>query len=280
MSLGLQREVEALTGERVLGTTPLTGGCVAQVVRLELSDGRQLVAKAGSALTAEAWMLEHLRGEHWPVPAVLHTSADLLLMDFVEHDGRSDAKSESHAADLLAGLHAVQRPDFGFERDTVIAGLTQPNPRSEHWIPFFAEHRLLAMAIECAGAGQLPAALLTRIERLAGRVDRWLLEPEHASLIHGDLWGGNMLFHEGRLAALIDPACYWAHAEIELAFATLFHSLGDEFFARYEQHRPLPPGFFEERRDLYNLYPLLVHLRLFGAGYLHAVQRIVERFGE
>ena len=75
------------------------------------------------------------------------------------------------------------------------------------------------------------------------------------------------------------PAIYFADAEIELAFATLFNTFGDSFFARYSERRPLRPGFFEERRDLYNLYPLLVHVRLFGGGYVGAVERILDRFG-
>ena len=78
---------------------------------------------------------------------------------------------------------------------------------------------------------------------------------------------------------MIDPACYRAHAEIELAFTTLFSTFGDRFFARYREERPIAPGFFEARRDLYNLYPLLVHVRLFGGHYRQAVRSTLRRFG-
>jgi len=120
--------------------------------------------------------------------------------------------------------------------------------------------------------------MLTRIEKLAGKLERWLDEPEQPSLIHGDCWGGNILCRDGKVAAFVDPALYYADAEIELAFGTLFGTFGDSFFHRYRERRPLRPGFFEARRDLYNLYPLLVHVRLFGGGYLDGVERILDRF--
>jgi fructosamine-3-kinase len=278
---GLETAVRDALGTTVRSLRPLGGGCISEVQRVELGDGRTIVAKLGDpggGLTLEATMLESLRATGWPVPAVLHAEQELLLLEHVDNDGRSGATGEYHAADLLARLHAAAQPDFGFEHDTVIAGLPQHNPPSDAWIPFFAEHRLLAMAARAHEAGRLPAEVRDRIEVLAGRLDRWLLEPAAPSLIHGDLWGGNVLFHRGRVAAFVDPACYRAHAEVELAFTTLFHTFGERFFDRYREQRPIPPGFFEVRRDLYNLYPLLVHVRLFGGGYVGSVQAILDRF--
>jgi fructosamine-3-kinase len=121
--------------------------------------------------------------------------------------------------------------------------------------------------------------MLARVEALAARLDDYLEEPAHPSLLHGDLWTGNVLAHEDRVSGLIDPAIYWGHPEIELAFSTLFGTFNEIFFNRYHELRPIRPGFFEERRDLYNLYPLLVHVRLFGAGYLGGVERILRRMG-
>jgi fructosamine-3-kinase len=88
-----------------------------------------------------------------------------------------------------------------------------------------------------------------------------------------------VLVKGGRVAGLIDPAIHWAHPEIELAFGTLFGPMGDAFFRRSAELAPLAPGFFEERRDLYNLYPLLVHVQLFGGGYANTVARTLDRFG-
>jgi fructosamine-3-kinase len=108
---------------------------------------------------------------------------------------------------------------------------------------------------------------------------RWLDDGSPPSLVHGDMWTGNVLCKGGRIAAFIDPAVYYADAEIELAFSTLFGTFGEAFFDRYREHRPLQPGFFEARRDLYNLYPLLVHVRLFGGSYVGSVERTLRQFG-
>ena len=135
------------------------------------------------------------------------------------------------------------------------------------------------MAREAHGAGRLPDEDLRRIDRLAGTLDEHIPEPEAASLIHGDVWGGNVVSDNGGIAAFLDPAIYHADPEIELAFITLFGTFGESFFERYGEILPIQDGFFESRRDLYNLYPLLVHVRLFGGGYLGAVQSTLERFG-
>jgi len=279
MPPGLAETIQQITGRKVAGLRPLSGGCVGEVLLAALEGGGSLVAKLGPGLAPEGWTLRHLRAvSRLPVPAVVHCDDDLLLMEYVESGGALDPPAQAHAAELLADLHSISSDSFGLERDTVIGGLRQPNPRSARWLDFFRDHRLLFMAGEATGAGRLPAATMARIETLAGRLDRWLAEPEQPALIHGDCWGGNVLCRAGRVAAFIDPAIYYADAEIELAFGTLFGTFGDPFFRRYGQLRPIRPGFFEARRDLYNLYPLLVHVRLFGGSYVADVERMLARF--
>lgn len=135
------------------------------------------------------------------------------------------------------------------------------------------------MADAAHAAGRLPASARARIDVLAGRLDRWLDAPHRPALVHGDLWSGNILARGGRIVGLIDPALYYADPEIELAFMTLFGGVGAGFFRSYAERRPLRPGFFEVRRDVYNLYPLLVHTRLFGDAYAAQVARILDRLG-
>ena len=282
MSPGADRRarIEQATGATVVRSAPLGGGCIADVRRIELADGRRLVAKFGRGLAIEAWMLRWLKERaDAPVPAVHHADDDLLLMDYVEHDGGLSTSAEAHLGEIVAALHAVTGPSFGFERDTVLGGLPQPNPATPDWRDFFRDHRLLYMAGLAAAAGRLPARTMTRIERLAARLDRWIDSPAPPTLVHGDLWAGNILSRGSRVVALIDPAIHFADPEIELAFMTLFGSVGDTFFASYDARHPIKPGFFEVRRDLYNLYPLLVHVRLFGGSYLHQVERTLDRFG-
>ena len=213
-----------------------------------------------------------------PVPAVRHADDDLLLMDHVEAGDPFDDRAQEHAAELLAELHKMSWHAYGLERATVIGGLFQPNPPTTRWLDFFRDHRLLFMAEEAHNAGRLPVAAMGGVERLAVRLEHWIDEPAVPSLIHGDCWGGNVLCRQGRVAAFIDPAIYYADPEIELAFGTLFADFGPAFFRRYNEIRPLHPGFFEARRDLYNLYPLLVHVRLFGGAYVDQVGHLLRRF--
>ena len=259
------------------------GGCIGEVYRVDIDDGTTLVAKVeregASHLEREAYMLRYLRERsELPVPEVFHGSERLLLMEFVEGSSRFSEGAERHAAELLAALHGVTTEAYGHERDTLIGSLDQPNPWTESWVEFFRDRRLLYLARVAHEAGRLPTEDFERVQRLAERLDEYLEEPEQPSLVHGDVWSANVLAEEDRITAFLDPAIYHADPEIELAFISLFNSFGDAFFERYGKIRGLRDGFFEERRDLYNLYPLLVHVYFFGGGYLDSVRTTLRRF--
>ena len=98
------------------------------------------------------------------------------------------------------------------------------------------------MQVEAHAAERLPDKLLDRVTKLAGHLDKWISDDSEPCLIHGDLWGGNVLIHRGKLVGLVDPAISYADPEIELAFATLFGTFGKEFFSRYHEIRPIAPG--------------------------------------
>ena len=277
----LADQIEAAASKRPARIVPLFGSSVSHVYKVEFQGSQPLVAKAaGGGLAIEGVMLRYLaETTALPVPAVISADETLLLIKFVDAPDPLTSAAEAHAAELLAALHSAQVDGFGFATDTVIGGLNQPNPAGEDWIAFFRDQRLLYMAGEALRCGNLPAALMARIEALAARLADWIPPASRPALIHGDLWGGNILCRDGRVAAFIDPAIYHGEPEIELAFATLFATFGAPFFERYREIRPIAPGFFEERRALYNLYPLLVHVRLFGGHYVASVEATVSQFG-
>lgn len=269
----------AVLGESPIRVRALPGGSVGTVHRLDFAHRASVVVKQDALhgrLDLEGWMLQRL-APHLPVPGVLHAAPELLIIDFLEGGGAVTPAAEEHAADLLAGLHGVQGPHFGLERATLIGALDQPNDPSPLWVPFFRDHRLMHMGLLAEQAGGLPEGCLARIETLAGRLEDILPEPAYPSLIHGDIWGGNVLVQGGRIAGFIDPAIYHADPEIELAYTTMFHTFGPRFFARYQEHRPIRPGFFDERREIYMLYPLLVHAALYGPGYGASADWILRR---
>jgi fructosamine-3-kinase len=280
----LAEGIEEYLGERLLSARPMGGGCIGEVYRVELEGGAPLVAKvdrkSASHLEREAYMLRYL-GENsdLPVPQVFHGSETLLLMEYVEGSSRFSDGAERHAAELLAALHGISSDAYGHERDTLIGSLDQPNLWTGSWSEFFREQRLLYLARVAYEAGRLPKGDLERIHRLAERLDDYLEEPERPSLVHGDVWSANVLAKGDSITAFLDPAIYHADPEVELAFISLFDSFGDAFFERYAEIRGIRDGFFEGRRDLYNLYPLLVHVYFFGGGYLESVRTTLRRLG-
>ncbi len=271
----MQREVEQLQ--------PLAGGKISEVLRVDFVDGESLVAKVSDGsldLTIEAFMLRYLR-EHsdLPIPRVVHVEPNLLLMDYLAGDEELGSDSLRHLGELLAHCHQLRGPAFGLERDSLIGPLHQPNPPTQSWIEFFRDNRLIYMTGVARKSGELPTALERRLLDISDALDKFLIEPPYPTLIHGDMWRTNIIVRQGRVAGIIDPALYYAHNEMELAYMTLFDGIGEEFFQAYKEIMPIESEFYEVRRHIYNLYPLLVHLIIFGAKYIQTLENSLARFG-
>ena len=288
MNTNINAQLTGILGADVDDLQPLSGGCVGEVYRAGLSDGRTVVLKSAQPDTPEAQglaiegkMLVYLnQHSQLPVPDVLAQADGALVMECLNSGGGLGAQVQENAASHVAKLHDISTDQgFGFDFDTVIGGLHQPNPRTASWVDFFRDNRLMYMGRDGERAGRMPTALLGRLEKFCAQLDRWIIEPDRPSLVHGDMWSGNVLSAQGRITGFIDPAIYFGHAEIELAFTTMFSTFGRPFFTQYQTLREIQPGFFEERLDIYNLYPLLVHVRLFGGSYVGSVERTLRNFG-
>jgi len=279
----VEQDIEYALSSDVEKLTPLSGGCVGVVYGVELTGGQRCVAKTGNigcGLDIEGRMLSYFKiKSNLGVPDVLYSDQCLLVMSELPNDGHLTDITEVQAADQIAALHQISSDAYGLSFDTLIGGLHQPNNRCDSWVEFYGQHRLRYMANQAQQAGKLPNLFVERVEKLIGRLPELIDEPKHPSLLHGDLWGGNVMAKNGQLSGFIDPAIYYGHPEMDLAFSTLFNTFGDAFFGRYREHIEIAPNFFAERRDLYNLYPLLVHVRLFGGSYLGDVDRVLSKFG-
>ncbi len=275
----IQAEIEKELGRKIQALAPLSAANNAQIFRLSCEKGGVFVAKvANRGLDVEAWMLNYLRTKTGlPVPRVLYSNEHVIIMEFIESHYGMTAASQKHAAELLAELHKIRTNRYGLERDTLIGSLKQPNDQTTDWIAFFVEHRLLYMAREAMKEGKVDAKFMKLVDKMAGKVSGYIKRPNPPSLVHGDIWGGNVLAGRDRIAAFLDPAIYYADYEIELAFIRLFNTFDSSFFSRYNEITPIAPGF-EERADIYSLYPLLVHTRLFGLSYARKALKILEKY--
>ena len=254
-------------------------------VKAHLADGRAVAVKSQLAAASdefllEAEMLETLGKTGWPVPEIIAADQHCLIMSWLDNDGSSlSVAGEFQVGAELARLHALPCKAFGFEKTTPIGRLPQNNGLTSSWVEFFKTNRLLSMAGRAFEQGRLPARLWERLQVFVDQLDDIIDEPDAPSLLHGDIWGGNVLVSNGQLSGFIDPAIYYGHREIELAFTQMFHTFGSEFFKGYQSVTPLDADFFHHRLEVYNLYPTLVHVVLFGGSYLPPIERVLQKFG-
>lgn len=197
-----------------------------------------------------------------------------LLMEFVPN-GSPNSTSEKELGRQIALLHTSQAAKYGWESDNFIATLPQFNASDHHWWRFYGQQRLLPQ-VEMAGT-KLPEQLKKRI-RTVVQFGNDVFPAEKPSLCHGDLWSGNVLHAENGKVYFIDPAIYVGHREMDMGMTLLFGGFGKSFYESYQTHFPLERNWLK-RVPITTLYPLLVHVNLFGESYiqkLEAALRLTE----
>lgn len=199
-----------------------------------------------------------------------------ILLDFIP-EGSTGGDFFRKFGSALAAMHRFTNPAFGLDHHNFIGSLPQNNKPAGNWPEFYYTRRLEPQAKRAVDAGLLPRDHILRLEKLSTKLPG-LLPGEPASLLHGDLWGGNFLSRApGNTPSIFDPAVYFGHREADLAFTHLFGGFGPDFYESYRETWPLQPGF-PDRIDLYNLYPLLVHVNLFGGSYIRQYQSALSRY--
>ncbi|MEM7513105.1 MAG: fructosamine kinase family protein [Bacteroidota bacterium] len=262
----------------------LTGGCIHQAAHLKTSQGGFFIKwnslQQAHNLAVEAKGLQLLRStQTFRIPEVIlqkNTEQHCFLLLTYIQPGRLDNNYWTYFGRTLAKLHLHSSPNFGLGYDNYIGALPQDNSQSSDWISFFRERRLQPMVEMARKKGLMPSTVSGKFDNLYQNLSS-LLPEESPACIHGDLWGGNILCGAEGLPVLIDPSVHYAHREIELAFMTMFDRIPAQFYEAYEEVFPLKKGY-KERFRLYNLYPLLVHLNLFGAGYLNSIQISLKHY--
>jgi fructosamine-3-kinase len=284
---------EAL-GSPVARSNGIAGGDINQAHRIELADGRELFVKTNPGAPADMFAAE-ARGLAWlakaralAIPEVVAVSSagaavPFLVLPLIRR-GRPALDFDERLGRGLAALHRFGAPSFGLDHDNYIGRLPQANAPlapgaaapAAGWAAFYRERRLEPQLRRAVAAGVVPASMRRQFDRLFTTLDALVEADQPPSRLHGDLWGGNLMCDEGGAPCLIDPAVYGGSREIDLAMMRLFGGFGPRVFAAYAEAWPLAAGH-EERVDLYQLYPLMVHVNLFGGGYLGSVQAALAR---
>ncbi len=260
---------------RILRTSAVSGGCINHAHKLETTAGNFFLkynskARYPGMFEAEAKGLQILKSTNTiHVPDVIHLgdfqAFSFILLEFIESD-KPAMNYWEQAGMQLANLHRCTSTLFGLDHNNYIGSIPQSNKQGKYWIDFFLEERLLAIGAEIVNPFR---------KKLENSLEQHF-PIENPSLIHGDLWSGNIMPGAGGEACFYDPAIYYGHREMDLSMTRLFGGFPNEFYEAYNSSYPLQPGF-QERIDLYNLYPLLVHVKLFGGSYLEQALGILKR---
>ncbi len=278
------------SGVGIIGRKAVSGGDINDAFLVYLSDGNRIFLKENSKANAgffkaEVTGLSAIRKTGTlRVPQVwkwgVCEDKSYLMMEYLEAAPPRKDYWE-HFGRQLAHMHRADPSEwtpggkYGFPEDNFIGAGAQTNKIRTGWIDFFRECRL-EVQFQRAKSYFDPSDRKA-MQSLLDHLDQFLTEPEHPSLLHGDLWSGNFVTGDDGYACLIDPAVYAGHAEADLAMTELFGGFAPAFYDAYKESGKLLPGY-SDRRDLYNLYHLLNHLNLFGGSYYGAVMRIVRRY--
>jgi len=277
----LQEKISAKT--QILESRSIGGGDINHASLLKTNSGNYFLKSNKRSLypkmfEREAEGLQLIRSNtSLKVPDVIgfgETSEDAFLI--LEYLAPATAGLDYHRnlGKGLAELHRSTSDSFGLDTDNYIGSLHQSNSRHEDWIPFFIHERIEPMLRKARDAKAIDKELVRNFDRLFLRLESFFPE-EKAALLHGDLWSGNV--HNNGGPCLIDPAVYYGHREMDLAMTHLFGGFSSGFYEAYNSFFPLEPGW-NKRLDICNLYPLLVHVNLFGGGYVQSIHRILKIF--
>jgi len=276
--------VAEITGSSIATSQPLGGGDVAASYRVELDDARTVFAKTHANPPADFFDTE-ARGLEWlraadalAIPQVLGVSDDppLLVLQWIDEAQRRPLDDEAFGAGLAA-LHHVGANSFGRSDRRTTGSRGLPNEPCDTWADFYATQRLLPLVQLAADSHVYHHAQLRVFESVADRLDVVGGPIEPPARLHGDLWAGNRIVDRAGVSWLIDPACHGGHREFDLAMMRLFGGFSQAVFGSYEHVAPLASGW-EERVELHQLAPLLVHAIKFGGGYVGAALEAAQKY--
>lgn len=204
-----------------------------------------------------------------------HVHQTYLVLEYIELSSLRGS-SAGKCGEQLARLHKRTQPFFGWPIDNTIGSTPQHNAKNSSWIAFWQNERL-AKQLQFAAQNGFGGSLQSQGEKIIAALPALFTDYQpHPSLLHGDLWGGNAAADKMGNPVIFDPACYYGDREADIAMTELFGGFAADFYSAYQNEYPLDAGY-KTRKTLYNLYHILNHLNLFGAGYLNQTSRMIDR---
>ncbi|RKD72932.1 fructosamine-3-kinase [Sinobaca qinghaiensis] len=268
------------SGLSITGIEPVSGGSISTAYRARTSEGDFFVKWHEEApqdfFRQEAAGLDFIRGTAGLyVPKVYTWSKKYIVMEFVS--GEKSRQAEERLGSGIAELHSQTGSFYGLEEDNFIGELPQVNGWEEDWLLFFREKRLKPQLDLARSMGRLTLQRERNAYDIMSRLSEWVPSKGAPVKVHGDLWGGNWIGGPGGLPCVMDPAVFYGDREFDIAFTYLFGGFSEAFYSSYESVYPLSKEF-EDRRPLYQLYYLLVHLNIFGETYGASVDQVLQRY--
>lgn len=285
--ISVKQHIQQAVDQSVTSAQRISGGSINQAAKVTLNDGTVCFLKWNTSADPEMFVVEEKglellasAGTPLRIPDVLGTGQTdegigFLVQGFIA-EGRAKPNSAVNFGRALAQLHKQHNDTFGLDYDNFIGRLPQANTPHESWVDFFIQERMEPQLQMASDSGKLRSGTISSFKSMYKKLPD-IFPNEPPSLLHGDLWGGNYFFDQNGKATIYDPAVYYGHREIELAFTHLFGGFPSNFYSAYNKTYPLSSGF-SQRKDIYNLYPLLVHTNLFGGSYARQVESIVRQF--
>ena len=210
-------------------------------------------------------------------PSIKYKSKDLLIIDYIESNNIKNHDYQEKLAIEMLKIHKIKNDKFGFEFDAQVGGLKQPNNFEENWIDFFINYRLNMVFEDINKKNSMPSSVNRDLQKLMKDLENRLPTKPRPSLLHGDLWEGNILFLNGDLVGLIDPGIFFGHNEMEIAYLTWFKYVNDTFLNFYSNHTNIDKNF-KDYEPIYQIFFSLLNVRLWDRDfYIKDVQKLLKK---
>ena len=269
----------------VLEIKSVGGGCINQTYKITTAD-KYFFCKLNSASKFPHLFEKEKNGleliQKYNViktPGIIDSSIigneQILTLEWIEEGNRKDEFWKTFGQQLAA-LHQISTEEFGLKEDNYMGSVPQINRQEKNWVLFFRANRLEPLVKLCVNKNLLQPKHQEQFEILYQRLLQ-IFDNEKPALIHGDLWSGNYMCDKKGMPVLIDPAVYFGHRSVDLAMTTLFGGFHKSFYQAYHHYFPLPENY-REQWNACNLYPLLIHLYLFGKSYLSQIEQTLDQF--